>query len=107
MSSELSLALTENTSNRLDYITLPYNDYRDIHTNHNPVTLIHCVVMSRDLTSSYIPSCIYDGDGSKFFNLDGTDLFEDEELSTEPGSYDLDDITAVAEEEITPFPPHM
>ncbi len=72
----------------------------------NPVTMVRCVVRSRDLTSSCIPICIKDDEGSKFFNTDGFELFGEEELTTpEPVSHDSEEAVTVEEVFTSPHIP--
>ena len=52
MSPGFFLTLAENTGDGFAYVVLPGKEYTYIPTHRNTVTLVRCVVRSRDLTSS-------------------------------------------------------
>ena len=81
MSPGFFLCLAENTGDGFAYVVLPGKDYKDISLHRNPVTLVRCVVRSRDLTSSIAPRCMQDDVGFKFYTSKGVELFGEEELS--------------------------
>ena len=60
------LKLAESTGDGFAYHILPGKEYKDIPTTRNPVTLVRCVVRSRDLSSSMVPRCHKEDDEFNF-----------------------------------------
>ena len=79
MSPGFFLKLAENTGDDFAYHVLPANTEKDIPRHRNPVVLVRCVVIPRDLSSSDAPRCSKNVDGSKFHNTNGDELFSNVE----------------------------
>ena len=98
MSPGFFLCLAENTGDGFAYVILPAKEYKDIPLRRNPITLVRCVVRSRDLSSEFAPRCIKEDDEQfKFFNSEGVELFGENELESDPDNKTSEENTTVEE----------
>ena len=91
MSPGFFLCLAESTGDGFAYVVLPCTRHKDISLYRNPVTLVRCVVRSRDLASSNAPRCIKDDKGFTFTTHDGVELLGEEELIPDFDGLDFDE----------------
>ena len=98
MEAGFFLKLSENTGDGFAYVVLPAKDIKDILRWHNPVTLVRCVVRSRDSYSSCVPCCIKEFDSFKLLTETGEELFSDEELDPDHHKDEIMENTLVTEE---------
>ena len=91
MSPGFFLCLAENTGDGFAYVVLPGTKYKDIPLYRNPVTLVRCVVRSRDLSSCNIPRCVKNDKGFTFLTDDGVELLGEEELTPDFKAINFDE----------------